>query len=307
MDRHLEELLRSIIGSDPNADLDDKKREAVMYASLGMLSAEKLQAVWKFASSISDESIRSSLLHKLVPRLALGFSFKLAKQVAASIPLPYWRFSAVLSIASDLLSRDKASAGANSGFRQEALQLIREVESNLLLVPEEDGDRATILWSAGHALVAAGELDWAEKLAECSNYSPENTEVLLRVAKARASQGEKVRALQIARKVGELAINGETQQLTNRAYDLEAVADLVFEWADRTEARRHLDSALRLALASQGTDIDGQKCVGAVALSLAKQGDIDAARDAANKITVRARRVYALQQIAEVAVVAEKT
>jgi tetratricopeptide (TPR) repeat protein len=299
MDRHLEEFLRSVIGSDPNDDLDDKKREAVINAALGMLSAEKLRAVWDFAASISDEAIRSHVLHKLVPRLSLGFNFKLAKQVADSIPLPYWRFSAVTSIASDLLTRDRGTSGTNSGFREEAIQLIREVDQNLHLVPEQDGDRASIVWSAGLTLVDAGELDWAEKLAECSTYCSENTGVLLRVAKARSSRGDRDRARQIIRKVADLASSGE-EYLTNRAIDLKDAGELAAELGEKAQARRHLDDAIALALKSQEVhDIDGAKIVGIVALSLAKLGEIDAGIEAASKITQPARREQALQRIWE--------
>lgn len=294
MDQHLGELLRSIVGSDPDGDLDDNQREAVMYAMLGILSEEKLRAVWKFAGSICDESRRSSLLHKLVPKIPV-FGSRLAKRVADSIPEPYWRYSSVIDIASEFLKFGRAGGRTDKRFREEAWELIREAEANIPLVAEDD--RSSIVWEAGLTLVEAGELDWAEKLAESNSYCPENTEVLLSVAKMRASQGEKDRALQTARKVAALASNGR-EDLTNRAYDLEDVADLAAELGETVEARGYLDAALRLALESQAEhDIDGSKCVVGIAVSLCKQGDIDAAREAANKITIASRRDYALQQI----------
>lgn len=299
MDRHLEQLLGSIIGSDPGGDLDDKKREAIMYAMLGMQSAENLRALHSFAGSISDEFKRSSVLHKLVPRLANAFQHKMAKDVADSIPLPYWRWSAVAGIASDLLEKDRASSGVNAGFRREAVALIREVEQNLPRVPEGDGDRATIVWKAGLALVEAGEFDWAERVAQSNTYCPENTEVLLRVAKARASRGDKDRAHQIIRKVAELAASGDNY-LTNRAFDLKDAAELAAELGDAAEARRQLDAALGFALKSQENDIDGAKCVGLIALSLAKLGDCDAACEAAKQITQPLRRAQALQSVMEI-------
>jgi tetratricopeptide (TPR) repeat protein len=299
VDSHLEKLLSSIIGSDPNEELDDKKREAIMSAVLGMLSAERWEAVWQFAGSISDEFKRSHLLHKLVPRLTTGFQFTLAKQVADSIPLPYWRLSAVTTIASDLLKRDRASSGVNPSFRQEALQLIRGVEENIHLVADEDGDRASIVWEAGLTLVEAGELDWAERIAECRRYCPENAEVLLRVAKAYASRGKNNEARRILSRIADLVSSAEGS-LTNRAFDLLHVSELVAELGDKLQARQYLDVALQLALDSDAAhDIDGHKCVAAIAIILAKEGDVDAARDAANRITLPSRREDALQRIRE--------
>jgi len=305
MDRHLEQLLRSIIGSDPNGDLDDKQREAIMYTALGMLSDEKCHAVWIFAGSISDEIMRSHLLHKLVPKIHV-LSSGLVKRVADSIPEPYWRYSAFINIASRLLEFDRAAANrTDPRFRQEAFELIREAEQNIPLVAEDD--RSSIVWEAGLTLVKAGELDWAEKIAECNAYCPENAEVLLRVAKARAAKGENDHALQIARKVAELTIAGREQDLTNRAFDLLDVSEFVAELGEAAEAQRHLDSALRLAIISDSAgDIDAHKCIRAIALTIARQGDLPAARDVASKIRLPALRDYALQSISGATAKAEQ-
>jgi len=298
MDPHLEELLRSIIGADPSVVLDDEKRKAITYAMLGMQSAANLEAVFGFVSSIQDEAKRSILLHALVPRFASVLQHKRAKEIADSIPVPYWRWTSVINIASDLLERDRATGGPNTGFRREAIELIREAEQSLPLVAEEDGDRATIVWRAGLALVKAGELDWAEALAESSTYCAEHTEVLLRIAKDRASRGEAERARKILHRVANLARSGEND-LTNRAFDLQEAGELAAELGEEASGRQYLDAALAIALKSQGQDIDGAKCVGAIALSLAKQGSIEVAREAAGKITQRIRRERTLQSILE--------
>jgi hypothetical protein len=304
MDRHLEELLHSIIGSDPNGELDDEKRQTLMYVLLGLLSDEACAALWNFAASISDESMRSSLLHKLVPKIHV-LSSGLVKRVADSIPEPYWRYSAVINIASRLLEYERASNRTDPRFREEALELIREAEANVPLVHEDD--RSSIIWEAGLTLIRAGELDWAEKLAECRAYCAENTEVLLRVAKARAAKGEKDHALQIARKVAELANAGRAQNLTNRAFDVLDVSEFVAELGEAAEARHHLDMALKLAISGDADgDIDAHKCIRAIAVTLAKQGDTAAARNVANQIRLPALRDYALQAISEATAKAEK-
>jgi hypothetical protein len=299
MDTHLEKLLSSIIESDPQGDLDDKKREAIMYAMLAMLDGEKYQAVWKFAGSISDEFTRSHLLQKLATYLSSRFEFTLAKRIADSIPIPYWRFYAVAKVASGMLEWDRKTKGSNGVLRERAFHLLREVEESLPLMTEKDGDRASIVWSAGLTLVAAGELDWAERIASRNSYCPENTEVLIRVARTRSAQGDTGRAIQILRTVAELASTGH-DELTHRAFDLQDVGEIIAEMGDLAEAQRHLEASARFALESQDAhDIDGSKCLLAVALTLAKLGDFDAARVTANKITQPIRREQALQRIAD--------
>ena len=228
MDRPLEDVLRALIGSDPHADLDDKQREAFMYALLGMISREKREAVWQFTDSITDEFLRSNLLHKLVQKTPIPSDFRLAKRLADSIPIAYWRYSSVIHIASELLKFAQACRTLNAELLGLGLDFIREAEANIPLVAEDD--RSSIVWEAGLTLVRAGELDWAEKLANCSSYCPENTEVLLRVARERAAKGEKDHAIQLARKVAELAISGSDENggrdLTNRAFDVSTFRSL---------------------------------------------------------------------------------
>lgn len=306
MDRPLEDLLRALIDSDPHADLEDKQRETIVYALLGMTSEEKFEAIWRFANSISDEFMRSHLLHKLVQRLPIPPFFRIAKRVADSIPIPYWRYSAVIHVASGLLKWSQACRTTNTELHNEALEFIREAEVNIPVVNKDD--RSSIIWEAGLTLVEAGELDWAEKLAECQSYCPENTEVLLRVAKARAARGEKEHALQIARKVAELANTGNKQDLTNRPFDALEVAEFMAELGEVTESRQQLDSALQLAIESDTAgDIDGHKCIRAVALNLVKRGEILAARQAASQIRHSVRRTNVLEEISKAAAEREKT
>jgi len=295
VDRPLEDLLRAIIGSDPHADLDDKQRENVMLALLGVLSKEKSEAIWKFTDSISDEFVRSHLLHKFVQKIPWAYS-KLAKRVADSIPIAYWRYSAVIHVASEMLKWAKAG-GTNVELRNQALEFVREAEANIPFVDEDD--QSTIVWEAGLLLVKAGELDWSEKLAECGTYCPENTEVLLRVAKARAKRGEKDHALQIARRVADMAAADGEEELTHRAFDILEVAEFIAELGGAA-ARHHLDTALRLAIDSDARgDIDAYKCIRVVALHFAKMGDIAAAREAASYIKFPERRNDTLQKISE--------
>jgi hypothetical protein len=304
VERPLEDLLRALIGADPDADLNDKQRESIMFAFLGVMAEEKFEAVWRFADSISDESRRSYLLCELIQRVPPIY-FRTAKRIADSIPVPYSRNRAVLEVASRLL--EFAQAGrTNFELRNIALAFIREAETNIPLVAADD--RSSIVWQAGLTLVKAGELDWAEKLADCSSYCPENTEVLLRAAKARAAKGEKDRAFQIARKVAELANAGSKQDLTNRPFDVLEVAEFFSELGEDIEARRHLDAALRLAIESDADgDIDAHKCIRLIAMRLAKEGDISTARDAASHIKHPVRRSNVLQEITEIAAKAEKT
>jgi hypothetical protein len=296
VDRPLEDLLRAIIGSDAHADLDDKQRENVMYAFLGVLSKQQSEAIWKFTDSISDEFVRSHLLHKFVQKIPWAYS-KLAKRVADSIPIAYWRYSAVIHLASEMLKW--AGAGpTNFRLRNEALEFIREAETNIPFVDEDD--QSTIVWEAGLLLVKAGELDWAEKLAECNTYCPENTEVLLRVAKARAEKGEKDHALQVAHRVADMAAADGEEELTPRAFDVLEVAEFIAELGEAADSRHHLDTALRLAIDGDARgDSDAYKCIRAVALHFAKMGDIAAAREAASYIKFPERRNDTLQKISE--------
>jgi hypothetical protein len=93
VDRHFEELLRSVIGSDPTAIWTTKSEKPSFTPRWGMLSAEKLRAIWEFAGSISDESIRSQLLHKIARRLALAFNFKMSPTPKVARAAPRSRLS----------------------------------------------------------------------------------------------------------------------------------------------------------------------------------------------------------------------
>jgi hypothetical protein len=301
MDEHFRDLLRALLEKDPDAALEDNDRQAVMYAMLALHPSEHIAAIWRFGQSIADEFKRSYLFNHLVRHSAQCLEFDLAEGIARSIPTPYWRFAALNKVAAELLRRDGefGSIGArNSGFHERALRLLREIEQSLSLIPDDDDDRATLLWGIGLSLVNAGKLEWAEDLASTANYCPENTEVLLRCAKTRASRDQTHHAVRLARTVGRLASTG-TGQLTNRAFDLEDAAELIFDSGGKEEARRLLEEAARFALASQAQDIDGCKCVGAIAIAFAKQGHIDLAQETANMITQPARRDYALQKVAE--------
>lgn len=302
MDRALENLLRALVGSDPEGDLNDQQREWVMYGLLGMMSREKLEAVWEFSASISDENKRSYLLHQLVKKFPAP-DFRLAKRVAESIPVHYWRYSSFIDIASQMLKFGKSITTSSGELRNHALAIISEAEDNIASVAEDD--RSSIVWEAGLALADAGELDWAERLSDTDTYCPEHTEVLLRVARARAQQGEREHALGIARKVGELAEtisceNGVNLDLTNRAFDAFDVAVMVAELGNIAESKVHLNNALQLAIQSECSgDIDAHKCIRAIALKLANEGNIPAARDAAARIRLAVRRERVMGEISD--------
>ena len=303
MDRDLEELLSAVIGSDPHSKIDDKKRESLVFTMLGMVSTEKLEALCRFCDSISSVDIRSSLLNKVATKVP-AIDFRRARRIADSIPLPYWRFSAMIDIASQLLQFDRQfdrrAGKTRSTFREDAFNIIREVENSIPQIPEEDGDRATIVWQAGHVLVENGELDWAEKLAACDDYCPDRIDVLLRIARLRASETENTRAFQIARHVADLACRSrDERQAISRAFDLSSAAEIAYGLGQRAAARQYLDAALQLAVPNQHNDTDGVKCVAGLAISLAQQGDFDAALKVANEITIAARRDYALEKINE--------
>jgi len=308
MDEHLRELLRAMLEADPDTNLDDDARQAMMYAMLALHSGEKISAIWKFAQSIENEFKRSHLLYNLVDRSAQHLQFDLAEKIARSIPEPYWRFDALNKIASELLRRDRESAPARAfgsnklvpaaQYEDQALLLLSEIEKALPSIPEDDGDRASVLWSAGLSLVSAGKLEWAENLASTETYCPENTEVLLRCADAWISRGEIHRALQLASTVGKLASTGTGQDI-NRAYDLIHAAKILFNDGLIEEARNCLEQAAGFALPVQGNDIDGSKCTGAIAVEFARQGNTELAHRTAKMITQPARQEYALQQIAK--------
>ena len=121
---------------------------------------------------------------------------------------PYWRFSTLSDLVAELLKRDSERARASSAnhvYREWADRLLREIEQNLSSIPEDDGDRATVLWAAGLSMVSAGKIEWAESLASCKEYCPENTDVLLQSATARVARGQAHQAIQLARAVAELA------------------------------------------------------------------------------------------------------
>jgi len=276
-----------------------------MYAMLAMQSREHLVALWRFAGSIKNEFKRSHQLHKLTTLVAgRAIDHDLAEQIANSIPDPYWRSSSLNEVADQLLARGREFEGIDSRARAElserGLRLLREVESDLSSVPETNGDRATVLWQAGLSLVRAGKLDWAERLASTNKYCPENTEVLLNSAKARAALDQTSHALQLAKTVAELASVG-TGDPTNRVFDLEHASEIAFACSSKNEAREYLEQAARLALASQEhQDIEGWKCVAAVAIAFAKQGHLEKAKLTANGISQQSQREYVLRKVADV-------
>ncbi len=271
---------------------------------LAMHPQEQIAALWRFTSSIKNEFKRSHLLHKLVEQTAKrAIEHDLAERIAKSIPDAYWRFSALNEVAAALLERarqfDAPAPKTGSELRERGLRLLQEVEKGLVSIPEDDGDRATVLWSAGLSLVGEGKLEWAESLATTTKYCPENTEVFLRSAKARLALGQTTRAIELARTVADLARAG-SGDLTNRAFDLEDVSDLLFECGAMKDAQDCLDAAAETAFASQEAhDIDGSKCLVAIAVAFAKRGHLDKARKAADRISQPARREHALKKIAE--------
>lgn len=300
MDPHLEDLLRSLLETDPHGVLGDQSREAVVYAMLACSPTEKYEAVCKFANSIADEGKRSHLLNKVSALVAERMECDLSERIARSIPLNYWRYDALVKVARELLQRDRqfrAIPSYQPKFTDQAFRLLNEVEQNLSIVPEED--RSSIVWSAGLALIDAGELDWAQKLATSSEYCPENTYVLMGVAKVRAKQSDTAGAIQIARTVAELAGKGD-HFLTNRVDDLEEVGELVSEFGDRAEALKYFEAAVQFAAASQAADdVDGCKCLAAVAIKFAKHGRIDRAREVASQVAQSALRDRVLLKIEE--------
>ena len=304
MDEDLKTLLTSLLGADPDVPVDDAGREGVIYAMLGIHSKEQLVALWRFTSSIKNEFKRSHMLHKLVEQTAKrAIEHDLAERIARSIPDAYWRFSALNNVAAALLERarqfDAPAPKTGSELRERGLRLLQDVEKGLVSIPEDDGDRATVLWSAGLSLVGAGKLEWAESLATTTKYCPENTEVFLRSAKARLALGQTTRAIELARAVADLARAG-SGNLTNRAFDLEDASEILFDCSAIEDAQECLDAAAEIAFASQEAhDIDGAKCLVAIAVALGKQGHLDKARETANKITQPARREHALKKIAE--------
>jgi hypothetical protein len=303
MDEHLLELLRAVLEADPDTTLDDDGRRAVMYSMLGLHTSEHVVALWKFAQSIESDFKRSALLYNLADRSAQHFRFELAEKIARSIPEAYWRFNALNKVASELLRRDREFASISvrnaSEFKDWALRLLSEIERALPSIPEDDGDRATVLWRAGLSLIDAGKLEWAENLASTETYCPENSEVLLRCANAYLSCNEVHLAVRLASSVGKLAITGSGQD-KNRAYDLMDVSRIMFACAAKDEARKYLEEAGGFAFASQEEhDIDGCKCMGAVAIEFAKQGHNELALKTASKITQPARQRYALEEIAK--------
>lgn len=165
--------------------------------------------------------------------------------------------------------------------------------------PRKTASGETYFGEAGLSLIDSGKLEWAESLATCTDYCTENTDVLLRSAKARASRGQTHQAIRLARTVAELASKGSGEE-TNRAFDLANLGELIFEFGDKDEARKYLEEAVKFAVASQEAhDIDGSKCLGAVAIAFAKHGYLELAREAAKKITQPARREYAVRKIEE--------
>jgi len=304
MDEDLQNLLRSILAADPDAPLSDDGREKVFHSMLAAHSRENFVALWRFADSLKEEFKRSHLLHALVRVVSeRPIEHDLAERIARSIPDVYWRLSAMNQVAAELLKRAREFerfSPPSPELRARGLNLLREVEGELSSVPEQDGDRATILYGAGHSLVRAGELDWAEKLASTAEYCPENTDVLLASGKARLAHGQTVQAQQIARTVAELAVVG-TGNCTNRVFDLEQASELVFKCGSKDEAEKYLEEAIEITLASQeARDAEAWKCLFAIATAFAKQAKPERAQAAANAITQPAQRELVLKKIAEV-------
>lgn len=301
MDPDLEALLHSILEAEPQGRLDDGNREALMYALVSpeYVPAAKNEAMRKFANSITNEVKRSSLINSLSARIAKAYQFALSEQIANSISLLFWKYDAFIRIAIEMLKTRQFATSSQYGkeFQEGAFRLLRQVEENISLVPEDD--RPSIIFRAGLALVEAGELDWAQKLCASTQYCAENTEVLMRVAQARVGQGDTTQALDIARMVAQLASNGN-EELTKRSYDLEAVGEFVTKFGDKTEALRYLEEAVRRATDGQGSDIDGAKCLAGLAVTLAKYGHIDRGREVASSVTQHGRRKWALDKIEEI-------
>lgn len=303
MDEELKTLLASLTGSAPEAALDDESRQTIVYAMLGLHSREHIVAIWKFAGSITDEFTRSHLLHKLVRLTAeRAIDHDLAEQIARSIPHPYWKFDSLNKIADELLKRSREVKHLNAKTSEEiqdrGLRLLREVEAALPLVPEDD--YASIIWSVGLSLVRAGKLEWAESLASTAQYCPENTEILLRSGEARMALGQAAQAANLARTVAELA-GKSSDNAVNRGFDLIAASELAFRCGERDAAISYLERATEIVEPMQGHDIDGCKCLVAVAIAFAKQGCSDRARNVAQRVTQPARRERALHEIAELA------
>ena len=300
MDSHLEGLLRRILGTDPQGDLRDEHREKFAMATLALAPRETYEAVWRFANSISDEAKRSFLLHKLSALIAERFEYDLSEKIARTIPLAFWRYDALIKIAQELLKREEMSrkvASYKPQYTQDAFRLLLEAEQNLQRIPEDD--RPSIIWSGGLALVGVGELDWAERLATSPQYCPENTEVLLRVARAHADRGNTNHAIKIVRGIAELSTASDPD-LTHRAFDLADVGELVFDHGDKPEALRYFEEAIRLATSVQEAgDMDGSKCLVGLAVTFAKRGQLDRAREIANKITSAYFRDWAFEKIQE--------
>jgi tetratricopeptide (TPR) repeat protein len=302
MDPDLEDLLRSILECDPQGCLNDGNRETMMYALVSheYVPMAKYEAICKFANSITDEVKRSSLINRLSARTAEQHQFTLSERIANSISLPFWKYDALVKIAAEMLKADRqfrTSSLYRKEFQEGAFRLLREVEQNLSLVPEDD--LPSIIYSAGLTLVDAGELDWAQKLSSSAKYCAENTEVLMRAAQARVSQGDTNQALRIAHLIAHLASDGN-EAMTNRAFDLEAVGELVARFGDKEEALRYFEGAVRYARGSQDSDIDGAKCLAGLAVTLAKHGHIERAREVANGVTQIGRRKWALDKIEEI-------
>lgn len=304
MDQDLAELLRTILRADPEQTLDDDKRQAIVYAMLGLHEPEFVDVLWKFTQSVQNDAKRSHLLRGLVRRSAESpTQLERAERIARSIPDTFSRFSALNDIVSQLLRLhrefSRVSPVAAAGYYEKALTLLKEVQEGLPSIPEDDGERVSVLWRAGLSLVDAGKLDWAEALVVTDTYHSEHVEVLLSCARARLAQGAIAEALRLAEKAGGLSVTGLNDHKEG-AYDLRSVSQLMFEAGKETQARPFLRAAAEHALAGQEElDIDGSKCLAAVSIEFAKQGYLEQAIETANKVTQPARRNYALQEIAK--------
>lgn len=156
MDEHLQELLRAMLEADPDTTLDDNGRQAVRHAMLGLHPSDHVAALRRFAQSIESEFKRSVLLHNLARHFAPHLHLDLAEKIARSIRKPYWRFRALNEVAGELLRRDREFASNNVRKR-----LPSEIEKELPSIPQDDGDRAAVLWGAGGVFLCALVSDWS--------------------------------------------------------------------------------------------------------------------------------------------------
>lgn len=295
MDHQLEEVLRQVLGTDPEGNLDDDARERLVYATIGGLSDESYRAVWQFSKSIENTFKRSYVQHWLSHKLASRFPFRLAEEIARSIELPYWKWYSVAEVASAKLKWQRNLPKGAQDWSEEAFRLLADVQAHIPDVPDED--RSSIISTIGHILIDANRLDWAEEVASTSEYDPENTDVLLRIAKTRAAQGDVEKAISLLAQVANLAT--QTHEFHEHpAYDLEEAAGLLVDLGNTETAMKWLAEARVRALDQQAKgSLEGTKCLFGVVEKFAKIGRFDDADDVAKQITVETWRERALKVI----------